>query len=387
MLRDKGRLRNAAEAIGRIRHVFSEHVPDSGQEHAANGNDGFLVTAAGFDSAVTFTKFGVIFGLNHGIGNLNQKRFQTSTGFGDTSRLDVTAALVIARAAAGPRDEILGRREHGHIDTDFGNERNCSHWILVEARDGVDQIKSGCERRNDSADFNFNDSSVRFELVDVIEALAKFDGLFMADSAVDGGLNLRQRCFAAEVNKGRNIECFSGMCENKLSDGTCGFTEHVSEHNIEFEVGNGQTVLGAVLFAVEHIAEFDAVANEIAELADAGGRDKAGTNHTAHEQIANPAGVLTVGLVSLLRFGVLGVRENDMAGFFKDIEDGNPVLTGGFHADLNTLILVQPLRKLPQAFGESGETGFVIDGATIGIGDTNAGENPCFVNVETAAVV
>ena len=102
MLWDKGRLRNAAEAIRRIRHSFSEHVPDSGQEHAANGDDGFLVTSTGFDSAVTFTEFGVILGLDQGIGNLNQKGFQASTGFGDAGRLDVTAALVIARAAAGP---------------------------------------------------------------------------------------------------------------------------------------------------------------------------------------------------------------------------------------------------------------------------------------------
>ena len=57
MLLDKGRLRNATEAIGRIRDAFCQYVPDSGQEHTANGDDGFLVTAAGFDSAVTFTKF------------------------------------------------------------------------------------------------------------------------------------------------------------------------------------------------------------------------------------------------------------------------------------------------------------------------------------------
>ena len=211
--------------------------------------------------------------------------------------------------------------------------------------------------------------------------------LFMADSAVDSGLNLRDRRFAAPVNEGRDVERFSGMREDKLGDGTCGFTEHVVEHIVEFKVGNGKTVLSAILFAGEHVAEFDAITDEITKLTDAGRRDKAGTDHTAHEQVADPACVLAVGLVALLRFGVLGMRENDMAGLFKDIEDGNPVLTGGFHADFNALILVQPLRKLPQAFGEGGETGFVINGTTIRIGDTDAGENPCFVNVETAAVV
>ena len=135
----------------------------------AYGDDGFLVPAAGFDSAVTLTKFGMVFGLYHGIGNLNQKRFKTSAGFGDTGRLDATAALVIARAAAGPGNEILRRREHGHIDADFGNHGDGGHRVVVEARDGVNQIKRGCERRNDTIDFIFNSGSVRNEFVDVVE--------------------------------------------------------------------------------------------------------------------------------------------------------------------------------------------------------------------------
>lgn len=177
------------------------------------------------------------------------------------------------------------------------------------------------------------------------------------------------------------------MRKNKLGDGTCGFAEHVREHIVEFQVGNGQTILSAVLFPGEHIAELGAIANEIAKLADTGRWDKAGTDHTAHEQITDPAGILTVSLVALLRFGVLGVGENDMAGLFEDVEDGNPVLTGGFHTDLNALILVQPLRKLPQTFGEGCETGFVISCSSVGVGDADTGKDPGFVNVKTTAVV
>lgn len=168
------------------------------------------------------------------------------------------------------------------------------------------------------------------------------------------------------------------MRKNKLGDGTGGFAEDVREHIVEFQVGDGQTILSAVLFPGEHIAELGAIANEIAKLADAGRWDKAGTDHTAHEQVTDPAGVLAVSLVAFLRFGVLGVGENDTASLFEDVEDGNPVLTGGFHTDLNALILVQPLRKLPQTFGEGRETGFVVSCSSAGIGDADAGKDPSF---------
>lgn len=53
------------------------------------------------------------------------------------------------------------------------------------------------------------------------------------------------------------------------------------------------------------MGELRKVARKVSKLADVGGRDKAGPDHVAREQVANPLGILTVGLVSLLRLGVL----------------------------------------------------------------------------------
>ena len=46
----------------------------------------------------------------------------------------------------------------------------------------------------------------------------------------------------------------------------------------------------------------------VAELADVRRWDKAGLDHAAHIQVANPLGVLAVGFVALLRFRVFRVR-------------------------------------------------------------------------------
>ena len=81
-------------------------------------------------------------------------------------------------------------------------------------------------------------------------------------------------------------------------------------------------------------------------MTDIWGRDKAGLDHVAHEQVANPLGVFPVSLVSLLRLGVLGMGKGYPAALFKDIEYWDPILSGRFHADLRASILGKPISQV-----------------------------------------
>ena len=54
-------------AFGRIGFQLGQYVPDSGQEHTADSNDGFLVTTAGLGSTITFLAFKVLVGCNDSI--------------------------------------------------------------------------------------------------------------------------------------------------------------------------------------------------------------------------------------------------------------------------------------------------------------------------------
>ena len=101
------------EAIGGIGFAFADHVPNSGQEHAANGDNGFLVAAVSLDAAVTDAEFGVILGFNDSVGDLDKNRLQVGTRFGDAGGLDGFIALVISGAATRPRDDIL---DEGNTD-------------------------------------------------------------------------------------------------------------------------------------------------------------------------------------------------------------------------------------------------------------------------------
>ncbi len=277
------------------------------------------------DAAVTDTELRVILGLNDSVGDLDKSRLEASARSGDAGGLDGLVALVVSGAATRPGDEILGRGENGHINADFGDDGDSGQGVFIETRDRVNQVEGGCERGDEAVDFLFDLGAVLFEFVDVVETLAELDGLLMGDGAIHSGLNLGDWGFAAPVNERRDVECLPGVRQEELGDGTRGLAEHVGKHIIELEVGHGETVLGAVLFAGNHVGELAAIANEVAKLTNDEWWDKAGLDHTAHEQVANPAGVLAIRLVAFHGLGVLGMGERNLAGLFKDVEHGNPV--------------------------------------------------------------
>ena len=121
-------------------------------------------------------------------------------------------------------------------------------------------------------------------------------------------------------------------------------------------------------------------------MTDFGGWDKGRLDHVTHEQITDPFGILTVGLISLLRFGVLGVSKNDIACFLKDIEHRDPVFTGGFHAHVRTVIGGKSCGEFPQTSGERGESLFFVFCPAVGIGNTDTGKDPGFVDIKATTV-
>ena len=152
--------------------------------------------------------------------------------------------------------------------------RRCSgQGVLIKIWDSVNQVEGGCERGDEAVDFSFDFGAVLLKFVDVVETLAEFNGLLMGDSAVHSGLNLGDWGFTAPVNERRDVERLPGVRQDVLGDGTRGLAEHVREHIVEFEIGHGETVLSAVLFAGNHVGELAAIPHEIAKLADILGRD------------------------------------------------------------------------------------------------------------------
>lgn len=81
-----------------------------------------------------------------------------------------------------------------------------------------------------------------------------------------------------------------------------------------------------VLLVGDHIGQFRTVSYKFAKLASIRQQDKTALYHSAHEEIADPYSIFAIGLVTIPRLRVLGMRERNIAGCFKDAEDENPVL-------------------------------------------------------------
>lgn len=61
---------------------FGEYLSDSCQEHTATSDDCLFVSASSFDSAISFPKFGVFFGIYQSVGNLYKERLQKGADTG-----------------------------------------------------------------------------------------------------------------------------------------------------------------------------------------------------------------------------------------------------------------------------------------------------------------
>ena len=115
-------------------------------------------------------------------------------------------------------------------------------------------------------------------------------------------------------------------------------------------------------------------------------RDKAGLDHAAHEQVTNPSGILAVGLVPLLRLGVLRMGERDRMVDFESVEHWNPILAGRFHANFVAGIQGQPVVQIPEPLWEARKTLLLVFRPTVCIRDADASIDPCFVDIQSTAV-
>ena len=85
--------------------------------------------------------------------------------------------------------------------------------------------------------------------------------------------------------------------------------------------------MGTILFTCNHVGEFEAVSYKIPEISDVSRWYKGRSDHITHKEVAYPFGILSISLVSLLRFCVLGMSKYDIACLFENIEYRDPVFT------------------------------------------------------------
>ena len=198
-------------------------------------------------------------------------------------------------------------------------------------------------------DFSFDTLPVRIQLVDVQQAFLEFGCLFTGYHPVHSSLDfLRQECLQRRWINGVTSNCSPGCSKMYWIMEREDFPNTSENTSSSCRFGNGEAVLGAVLLSGQHIGELHTVAHQVTELADVRRWDKAGLDHAAHIQVADPLGVLAVGFVALLRLSCIwGGPEVTRQVFSRILNTGIQHFSCGFHADARAGVFGKPVMPDP----------------------------------------
>src|SRR5699024_582992 len=129
-------------------------------------------------------------------------------------------------------------------------------------------------------------------------------------------------------------------------DISCGLAERVREHTGNADIGNGHTVLDAVLFRRFHADQFEAVSGKLSELSEILRRNKRTSDKVKFVEVGDPFGILFVRFLTIDGFDIFVMCEADINVAFEIIKNRNPILTSGFHTNMIAMILDEPVVKL-----------------------------------------
>ena len=97
--------------------------------YPGNGDDGFLVTSALFESEIAISDFWELFGTNRTEGALNEQRLDVSTCPADSGGFLLPGTFIVLRRKPGPGAKMLRGGKHGHIHSNLRNDANCGKGL------------------------------------------------------------------------------------------------------------------------------------------------------------------------------------------------------------------------------------------------------------------
>ncbi len=110
-------------------------------------------------------------------------------------------------------------------------------------------------------------------------------------------------------------------------------------------------------------------------------------NQSGTEQVANPFGIFRVIFIAFHGFNPFRIGNGYVDTIFQKIEDRHPVLAGGFHADIKTVIVKQPLFETADVRIEGGETLFLVRRLDTICGFNDCGNEKFFMDIDATAGV
>lgn len=170
-------------------------------------------------------------------------------------------------------------------------------------------------------------------------------------------------------------------------DGSCGFTKYIGHNRIQCYIADAKRILKAIFLAAFYRYQLMAVAGGLTQNSDIQVWDEATFHRSNVKQIPNPLGVFRIVLVSLYSLCLFWIGNHyPNTTLFQDVEHRDPILSGGFHANIQAVVFQQLVSKMVKVSVKGTETLFLIVGLQAVCGRSNNGCNQkCFVNIYTEA--
>ena len=134
-----------------------------------------------------------------------------------------------------------------------------------------------------------------------------------------------------------------------------GDAEDVGGDAVELDAGVLQRLVQPVRFALTLGDLRLAIPGQRPEPTLGLGCDEAAAQQPSLHQLAEPLGVLDIGLAAGDVLDVPGVAQRQLEVVLKDVPDGQPVHAGGLHRDMRDPVALQPVRQRQQAGDRGGE--------------------------------
>lgn len=119
--------------------------------------------------------------------------------------------------------------------------------------------------------------------------------------------------------------------------------EKVRKHAGNANIGNGYTVLDAVLLRRFHADQFEGVPVKFPELSEILRRNKRTSDKVKFVEVGDPFEILFSRFLAFDGFDIFGMCETDINVIFEIIKNRNPILASGFHTNVIAMILDKPI--------------------------------------------
>jgi hypothetical protein len=362
--------------------AIARHVPGSGEHGCCDGDDGLFDTTTGAQPmALRLQVTALDLDLDRGPSRLHQCGFAPLATAVQPGTAPLARALDVARAHAGPGQQVGGRGETRHVDADLGDVYMGAD--SAQARHGAQQFGHLSKWLEPQANLLLDVGRGFIPCVDMVQVQLEREAVMRADAPAQGFEQFSPAGLDAGTDaRGQTL----GVCltvEDGLQHRAPALAQDVVDHDTELEVGILQNLLDALRVRAPLAYELLAGAGKRAQLLHGNKRHEAGSDKTVAQQIGQPHRVVDVGLATGNVLQVCGVGQHQLGMTVEQVPRGLSVHAGGLHGYVLDAQRVEPVGQgQQQPRGGCGKRAHLLQHGAVG-SNSCTGSHRLLVHVQT----